>query len=79
MLLKKTKEEYAQLATQEMGKTIGQSRKELDKCALICNYYADNIKELLKDEHVKTEAIKSYVTNSIMAVNLIPSNKIFLK
>jgi len=61
-VIKENKEEYAQLATQEMGKTIGQSRKELDKCALICNYYADNIKELLKDEHVKTEATKSYVT-----------------
>tara|TARA_R110000868_G_scaffold15443_9_gene70424 strand:+ start:4407 stop:5774 length:1368 start_codon:yes stop_codon:yes gene_type:complete len=56
------KEEYAQLATKEMGKTIGQSRKEIEKCALVCRYYADYSKGLLADEIVKTEATKSYVT-----------------
>ncbi|MBU3822220.1 NAD-dependent succinate-semialdehyde dehydrogenase [Flavobacteriaceae bacterium XHP0103] len=56
------KETYAQLATQEMGKTIEQSRKEIEKCAWVCNYYADNAESLLSDEHIKTEAYKSYVT-----------------
>ena len=56
------KEKYAQLATQEMGKTIVQARKEMDKCALICRYYADNISSLLANETVETEATKSYVT-----------------
>jgi len=55
-------EKFAQLATQEMGKTIGQSRKELEKCVLICRYYADNIGTLLKNVIVETEAAKSYVT-----------------
>lgn len=58
----KDKEVYAQLATQEMGKTIGQARKEVEKCALICRYYADNGAKLLRDEKVETEAHKSYVT-----------------
>lgn len=61
-ILDENKEEYAQLATREMGKVIGQSRKEIEKCALICRYYADNTKELLADKMVKTEATKSYVT-----------------
>ncbi len=61
-ILDENKEEYAQLATQEMGKVIGQSRKEIEKCALVCRYYADNTEALLKDEIIKTEATKSYVT-----------------
>jgi succinate-semialdehyde dehydrogenase/glutarate-semialdehyde dehydrogenase len=61
-VLDESKEAYAQLATREMGKTIGQSRKEIKKCAWICRYYADNAKDLLANETVKTEASKSYVT-----------------
>ncbi len=61
-VLETNKEKFAQLATQEMGKTIVQARKEMGKCVLICRYYADNISTLLGDEIVKTEATKSYVT-----------------
>lgn len=61
-VLDENKEEYAQLATTEMGKTIGQSRKEIEKCAWICRYYADNTKDLLANQTVATEASKSYVT-----------------
>lgn len=61
-IIKEHKEKYAQQATEEMGKPIGQARKEMEKCALICNYYADNIETLLSNEIVKTEAKKSYVT-----------------
>ena len=64
------KEKYAQLATQEMGKIIEQSRKEIEKCALICRYYADNITELLADKIVETEASKSYVTFQPLGVTL---------
>jgi succinate-semialdehyde dehydrogenase/glutarate-semialdehyde dehydrogenase len=61
-VLEENKENYAQLATNEMGKIIGQSRKEIEKCIWICRYYADNTKDLLVNEVVKTEAAKSYVT-----------------
>ncbi|MDG2431365.1 NAD-dependent succinate-semialdehyde dehydrogenase [Flavobacterium sp.] len=61
-VLEENKEEYAQLATREMGKVIGQSRKEIEKCAWICRYYADNTAALLADEIIPTEATKSYVT-----------------
>lgn len=56
------KEYYAQLATAEMGKIITQSRKEIEKCALICRYYADNGEQLLAPQPVQTEGRKSYVT-----------------
>ena len=63
-------EEYAQLATKEMGKTIVQSRKEIEKCAKICRYYAGHTSELLADETVETEAIKSYVAFQPLGVIL---------
>src|SRR5690606_15045641 len=56
------KEKYARLATTEMGKTIVQARKEIEKCAWICRYYADNVETLLEKEMINTEATKSYVT-----------------
>ncbi|WFO16549.1 NAD-dependent succinate-semialdehyde dehydrogenase [Cellulophaga baltica 4] len=68
--LEEHKEEYAQLATREMGKIIGQSRKEIEKCIWICKYYADHTKELLADELVATEAKKSYVTFQPLGVVL---------
>ena len=61
-VLDANKEEYAQLATREMGKVIGQARKEVEKCAWICRYYAEHTSTLLANETVKTEAVKSYVT-----------------
>ncbi|SEA52754.1 succinate-semialdehyde dehydrogenase / glutarate-semialdehyde dehydrogenase [Flavobacterium gillisiae] len=61
-VLDSNKEEYAQLATREMGKVIGQARKEIEKCAWVCRYYAEHAATLLADEDVKTEATKSYVT-----------------
>ncbi|MGS2739512.1 NAD-dependent succinate-semialdehyde dehydrogenase [Sinomicrobium sp. M5D2P17] len=56
------KEEYARLATMEMGKTIVQARKEIEKCAWICRFYADNAESILGKEMVDTEATRSYVT-----------------
>ncbi|HLV63586.1 NAD-dependent succinate-semialdehyde dehydrogenase [Galbibacter sp.] len=64
------KEMYAQLATREMGKTIVQSRKEIEKCAWICHYYADHAAEFLSDRAVETEAQKSYVVFQPMGVIL---------
>ncbi|EKF56260.1 succinate-semialdehyde dehydrogenase (nad(p)(+)) [Galbibacter marinus] len=65
-----SKERYAQLATQEMGKTIAQARKEIEKCAWICHYYADHAEEFLSNRAVETEAQKSYVAFQPMGVVL---------
>ncbi len=64
------KEEYARLATTEMGKTIVQARKEIEKCAWICRFYADNSESFLAKEVVTTEATSSYVTFQPMGVIL---------
>ncbi len=60
-VLRTKKEEYAQLLTTEMGKPIKQSIAEVEKCALVCDYYADNGEKILQNEIIKTDASESYV------------------
>jgi succinate-semialdehyde dehydrogenase/glutarate-semialdehyde dehydrogenase len=62
VLLIKRKEKLAGLMAIEMGKPIKDGIAEIEKCASVCDYYADNGEELLKDELIKTEASKSYVS-----------------
>jgi succinate-semialdehyde dehydrogenase/glutarate-semialdehyde dehydrogenase len=61
-VLRKNKEEYSKLMTLEMGKPISQSRAEVEKCAWVCEYYADNADKFLTDEIIETDASKSFVT-----------------
>src|SRR5690606_38900966 len=46
------------------------SRKEIEKCAWICHYYANHAAEFLSDRAVETEAQKSYVVFQPMGVIL---------
>ncbi|WP_306057207.1 NAD-dependent succinate-semialdehyde dehydrogenase [Natronococcus wangiae] len=54
-VLRENAEEYAELMTREMGKPIGQSRAEIEKCAWVCDYYAEHAAEFLQDEVVAGE------------------------
>ncbi|MFC4544492.1 NAD-dependent succinate-semialdehyde dehydrogenase [Halosolutus amylolyticus] len=54
-VLRENSEEYATLMTEEMGKPIDQSRSEVEKCAWVCDYYAEHAAEFLADEPVAGE------------------------
>jgi len=59
--LRAEKRTYAELMTKEMGKTIREAGMEIEKCAWLCDYYADHGEALLQPEEVATESKKSYV------------------
>jgi len=69
-ILRNKKEEFSKLMTLEMGKPILQSRAEIDKCAWVCDYYADNAEKFLQDEIIQTDATKSFVTYQPLGVVL---------
>ncbi|MBI5002355.1 NAD-dependent succinate-semialdehyde dehydrogenase [Candidatus Woesearchaeota archaeon] len=60
-LLRKNKYEHASLMTLEMGKTITEAEAEVEKCAWVCDYYAENAETILQHEHIQTDATRSYV------------------
>jgi succinate-semialdehyde dehydrogenase/glutarate-semialdehyde dehydrogenase len=60
-ILTSKKESLAQIITIEMGKHIRESRAEIEKCAWVCEYYAENGAAFLEKEVVATGASESYV------------------
>ena len=61
-ILRSRKEELAILMALEMGKPLQGGQAEIEKCADVCEYYAKNAEQFLKDEPVDTDASKSYVS-----------------
>ena len=59
--LRKDKERLARTATNEMGKAIKESRSEVEKCAWVMEYYADNGQILSTDEVINTDARKTVI------------------
>jgi succinate-semialdehyde dehydrogenase/glutarate-semialdehyde dehydrogenase len=53
--------EFARLMALEMGKPIRQGRTEVEKCAWVCDYYAEHAERFLEPEIIATDARKSFV------------------
>jgi len=53
--------DYARTISMEMGKPISQAIAEVEKCAWVCEYYADQAAVYLREEVIDTEADRSLV------------------
>jgi succinate-semialdehyde dehydrogenase / glutarate-semialdehyde dehydrogenase len=69
-ILRGRKDELARLMATEMGKPLKQGVAEAEKCALACDYYADNAEAILAPQAVATEATRSYVAFEPLGVVL---------
>ncbi|MHA2225702.1 MAG: NAD-dependent succinate-semialdehyde dehydrogenase [Candidatus Hodarchaeales archaeon] len=68
--LRDNKDEYAKVMAIEMGKPIQDGRSEVEKCAWVCEYYAENAEKFLEPELIETDATKSYIAYQPLGVIL---------
>jgi succinate-semialdehyde dehydrogenase / glutarate-semialdehyde dehydrogenase len=69
-ILESEKKNLARTMTLEMGKPVNAAIQEVEKCALVCRYYAENAEQHLADEIVETNATKSFVRYQPLGVVL---------
>lgn len=60
-VLMENKQTYADHITEEMGKPISESLAEVEKCAWVCKFYAENAAKFLAPKTVETDASESFV------------------
>jgi succinate-semialdehyde dehydrogenase/glutarate-semialdehyde dehydrogenase len=60
-LLRERRDELARLMAVEMGKPLAAGRGEAEKCAWVCDFYAEQAERFLADEPLATEASRSFV------------------
>ncbi len=75
-VLRKNKQQLALAATKEMGKAIKESLSEVEKCAWVMEFYADNGATFLHDESINTDARKSFIAFEPLGVigSIMPWN-----
>lgn len=69
-VLKHRQEELARLIAREMGKPVKAARGEIEKCAWVCEYYAQHAAAFLQDEDVETDAEHSFISYQPLGVIL---------
>ena len=69
-LLRQRKSELSTLMADEMGKPLTQGVAEVEKCAWVCEYYADFAESHLTPDVIKTDNTKSYVAFEPLGVVL---------
>lgn len=60
-LLRSNTHDYGKIISTEMGKPISQAKAEVEKCALVCEYYANEGPAFLSPRIIPTDADRSYV------------------
>ena len=68
--LRREQQALARTITREMGKPMAQSLAEIEKCAWLCEYFADHGEPFLRNEVVETDALRSYVAFDPLGVIL---------
>jgi succinate-semialdehyde dehydrogenase / glutarate-semialdehyde dehydrogenase len=66
--LRKDCERYAALMAHEMGKPLKAGRNEIEKCAWVCEHYAEHGEAYLATEYVDTDMKKSKICYQPMGV-----------
>ncbi len=61
-ILRRQARELGALATAEMGKPITESIAEVDKCAWVCEYYAETSPGVLADREVEIDGVASWIS-----------------
>jgi succinate-semialdehyde dehydrogenase/glutarate-semialdehyde dehydrogenase len=61
-LLRERRVVYAEMMAGEMGKPVSQGRAEIEKCATLCEFYAEHGASFLDPVEVASEARRSFVS-----------------
>ena len=69
-ILRARSDEFAQLMTEEMGKTVTEGRAEVAKCATHCDWFADQAPHYLAEEPVDIGGGETFVTFNPLGVVL---------
>ncbi|HET7605685.1 MAG TPA: NAD-dependent succinate-semialdehyde dehydrogenase [Sphingomicrobium sp.] len=69
-ILRARKDEFARLMTEETGKTVTDGRAEIAKCAVHCDWFADQAAHYLADEPVDIGGGEAFVTFNPLGVVL---------
>jgi succinate-semialdehyde dehydrogenase/glutarate-semialdehyde dehydrogenase len=61
VILRNNKDHYARLMAAEIGKPVSGGRAEIEKCAWVCEFYAEKAESMLADEQAESDGSKAYI------------------